>query len=158
MLIDCGDLREKYGPLMKMNDAYDWADNAVRCYDQVVETLCEQHLDERFPGKTAKQWQAVTLKALITVSSALGRHRTRGILRSTPSSSRSPRITNVLASFLSSVQTNSKRCILMRWRVTTLKASILFSFMHHICSKYYKGLRPNKYNGSGPERSFTDPV
>ena len=47
MLIDCGDLREKYGPLMKMNDAYDWAANAVRCYDQVVETLCEQHLDER---------------------------------------------------------------------------------------------------------------
>ena len=49
-----------------MNDAYVWADDAVRCYDQVVETLCEQHLDERFPGETAKQWQAVTLKALIT--------------------------------------------------------------------------------------------
>ena len=51
---------KKIGPPMKMNNVYDWADNAVRCYELVVETLCEQLLDERFPGEIAKQWHVVT--------------------------------------------------------------------------------------------------
>ena len=41
-----------------MSDAYDWADDAARCYDLAVETLREQYLGERFPGETAVQWQA----------------------------------------------------------------------------------------------------
>ena len=39
-----------------MIDAYDWADNASRCYDLAVETLREQYLAERLPGETAEQW------------------------------------------------------------------------------------------------------
>ena len=40
-----------------MSDAYDWADDAARCYDLIVEMLCEQYLAERLPGETAEQWR-----------------------------------------------------------------------------------------------------
>ena len=38
-----------------MSDAYDWADDAARCYDLAVVTLREQYLAERLPGETAEQ-------------------------------------------------------------------------------------------------------
>ena len=41
--------------LIKMSDVYDWANDAARCYDLVVEMLCEQYLAERLPGETAEQ-------------------------------------------------------------------------------------------------------
>ncbi len=40
-----------------MSDAYDWADDAARCYDLAVETLRDQYLAERFPGETVEQWR-----------------------------------------------------------------------------------------------------
>ena len=40
-----------------MSDAYDWADDAARCYDLAVETLRDQYLAERLPGETAEQWR-----------------------------------------------------------------------------------------------------
>ena len=48
----------KYGPLKKMSDAYDWADDAARCYDLAIKTLREQYLSEGLPGETAAQWLA----------------------------------------------------------------------------------------------------
>ena len=41
----------------EMSDAYDWADDAARCYDLAVVTLREQYLAERLPGETAEQWR-----------------------------------------------------------------------------------------------------
>ena len=40
-----------------MSDAYDWADDAARCYDLAVETLRDQYLAERLPGETVGQWR-----------------------------------------------------------------------------------------------------
>lgn len=57
MIIDYGDLRNKYGQLKMMSDAYDWADDAARCYDLAIKTLREQYLSESLPGETAAQWQ-----------------------------------------------------------------------------------------------------
>ena len=48
----------KYGPLKKMSDAYDWADDAARCYALAIKTLREQYLFEGLPGETAAQWLA----------------------------------------------------------------------------------------------------
>ena len=41
----------------EMSDAYDWADDAARCYDLAVETLRDQYLAERLPGETVEQWR-----------------------------------------------------------------------------------------------------
>ena len=41
----------------EMSDAYDWADDAARCYDLAVETLRDQYLAERLPGETVGQWR-----------------------------------------------------------------------------------------------------
>ncbi len=41
----------------EMSDAYDWADDAARCYDLAVETLRDQYLAERLPGETEEQWR-----------------------------------------------------------------------------------------------------
>ena len=38
----------------EMSDAYDWADDAARCYDLAVETLRDQCLAERLPGETVE--------------------------------------------------------------------------------------------------------
>ena len=40
--------------LIKISDAYDWAEDAARCYDLAVEMLREQYLAERLPGETAE--------------------------------------------------------------------------------------------------------
>ena len=40
-----------------MSDAYDWADDAARCYGLAVETLRDQYLAERLPGEMAEQWR-----------------------------------------------------------------------------------------------------
>ena len=37
-----------------MSDAYDWADDASRCYDLAIKTLRAQYLAERLPGETAE--------------------------------------------------------------------------------------------------------
>ena len=41
----------------EMSDAYDWADDAARCYDLAVETLRDQYLAERLPGETVEHWR-----------------------------------------------------------------------------------------------------
>ena len=41
-----------------MSDAYDWADDASRCYDPAIKTLREHYLSEDLPGETAAQWLA----------------------------------------------------------------------------------------------------
>jgi len=41
----------------EMSDAYDWADDAARCYDLAVETLRDQYLAENLPGETVEQWR-----------------------------------------------------------------------------------------------------
>ena len=41
----------------EMSDAYDWADDAARCYALAVETLRDQYLAERLPGETVEQWR-----------------------------------------------------------------------------------------------------
>ncbi len=46
-----------YSKQNEMSDAYDWADDAARCYDLAVVTLREQYLAERLPGETAEQWR-----------------------------------------------------------------------------------------------------
>ena len=43
------------GPQIKMNDAYVWADDAVRCYDLPIETLRDRYLNERLEGESAAQ-------------------------------------------------------------------------------------------------------
>jgi len=43
------------GPQIKLNDAYVWADNAVRCYDLPIETLRDRYLNEGLEGETAAQ-------------------------------------------------------------------------------------------------------
>ena len=43
------------GPQIKMNDAYVWADDAVRCYDLSIETLRDRYLNERLEGESAAQ-------------------------------------------------------------------------------------------------------
>ena len=42
VIIDYGDLRNKYGQIKKMSDAYDWAADAACCYDLAIKTLREQ--------------------------------------------------------------------------------------------------------------------
>ena len=58
MIIDYGDLREKIRAAKKMRDAYDSADDALRCYDLAIKTLREQYLSESLPGETVAQWIA----------------------------------------------------------------------------------------------------
>ena len=41
-----------------MSDAYDWADDASRCYDLAIKTLRDRYLKERLEGETAAQWVA----------------------------------------------------------------------------------------------------
>ena len=59
MVIDYGDLREKIRAGKKMmSDAYDWADDASRCYDLAIKTLRDRYLKERLEGETAAHWEA----------------------------------------------------------------------------------------------------
>ena len=44
--------------LIKMSDAYNWTDDAVRYYDLDIKTVREQHLSESSPGEMAAQWIA----------------------------------------------------------------------------------------------------
>ena len=37
-----------------MSDAYDWADDASRCYGLAIKTLRDRYLKERLPGETAR--------------------------------------------------------------------------------------------------------
>ena len=48
----------KYGQLKRMSDAYDWADDASRCYDLAIKTLRDRYLKERHEGETAAHWEA----------------------------------------------------------------------------------------------------
>ncbi len=57
MIIDYGDLRKKYGPQKNMNDVYEWADDASRCYDLAIKTLRDRYLKERLEGETAAHWE-----------------------------------------------------------------------------------------------------
>ena len=41
-----------------MSDAYDWADDASRCYDLAIKTLRDRYLKERLEGETAAHWEA----------------------------------------------------------------------------------------------------
>jgi len=41
-----------------MSDAYDWADDAARCYDLAIKTLRDRYLKERLEGETAAHWEA----------------------------------------------------------------------------------------------------
>jgi len=40
-----------------MSDAYDWPDDAARCYVLAIETMRERYLAERLLGETAEQWR-----------------------------------------------------------------------------------------------------
>ena len=59
----------KYVRLIKMSDAYDWADDASRCYDLAIKTQRDRYLKERLEGETAAHWEARNQSLRILVKS-----------------------------------------------------------------------------------------
>ena len=46
---------EKYGR-SRMNDDYDWAEDAIASYTVAIDSLRERYLEERLPGESAREW------------------------------------------------------------------------------------------------------
>ena len=40
----------------RMNDDYDWAEDAIAFYNLAIQTLRERYLEDRLPGESAKEW------------------------------------------------------------------------------------------------------
>tara|TARA_B100000686_G_C16092776_1_gene619385 strand:- start:74 stop:310 length:237 start_codon:yes stop_codon:yes gene_type:complete len=42
--------------LSRMNDEYDWAEDAIASYDVAIQTLRERYLENCLPSESAKEW------------------------------------------------------------------------------------------------------